>query len=122
VYFIAVSGLTHLKWEVHLIDSPQRNAFVLPGGKVFVFTGLLPIVKDENGLAAVLGHEIAHQVARHAAEKMSWAKILLVGQLVVSFFFDAGFLFNRLFVDLGLMVCQSFLFHVYTCFLHNQSN
>ena len=73
--------MTDLDWEVHLINSPQRNAFVLPGGKVFVFSGLLPIVEDEHGLAAVLGHEIAHQVARHAAEKISWVKVIILGQV-----------------------------------------
>lgn len=45
------------------------NAFVLPGGKIFVFTGILKVAGDDNALAAVLGHEIAHQVARHSAEK-----------------------------------------------------
>ncbi len=49
----------------------MANAFVLPGGKVFVFSGLLPIVRTEDGLAAVLGHEIAHNVAEHVAERMS---------------------------------------------------
>ncbi|RDW81233.1 M48 family metallopeptidase [Aspergillus mulundensis] len=59
-------------WEVHVIqDDNMVNAFVLPGGKVFVFTGILPICKDEDGLAAVLGHEIAHVVAHHTGERMS---------------------------------------------------
>ncbi|KAI9337143.1 peptidase M48 [Zopfochytrium polystomum] len=101
---IRVSGMTDLEWEVHLIDYPQRNAFVLPGGKVFVFTGILPVVGDENGLAAVLGHEIAHQVARHSAEKMSWVKVIVLGQILLSFFFDPGFIFNRLFMELGVMM------------------
>jgi predicted Zn-dependent protease len=47
------------------------NAFVLPGGKVFVYTGILPIAQTDDGLAAILGHEIAHNVARHSAESMS---------------------------------------------------
>jgi len=47
-----------LNWEFYVIDSKEKNAFVLPGGKVFVFTGILPIVKNEDGLAAVLGHEV----------------------------------------------------------------
>ncbi|KAJ3218006.1 hypothetical protein HDU67_006906 [Dinochytrium kinnereticum] len=101
---IKASGMTDLEWEVHLIDDPQRNAFVLPGGKVFVFTGLLPIVQNEDGLAAVLGHEVAHQLARHSAEKMSWAKIVMVGQVLMSIFFDASFLFNRLFLEFGVMM------------------
>ena len=52
-------------------DDKQVNAFALPGGKVAVYTGILPVTKDENGLAAVLGHEIGHVVARHGGERMS---------------------------------------------------
>lgn len=67
-------GLGGNEWQVFVIDDPEMvNAFVLPGGKVFVFTGLFPIAKDENGLAAVLGHEIGHNVAHHVAERMSRA-------------------------------------------------
>ena len=59
-------------WQVHVIDDPNTvNAFVLPGGKVFVFTGIFPIAGDENGLATVLGHEIAHNVAHHVGERLS---------------------------------------------------
>jgi hypothetical protein len=65
--FAEGEGLKGLDWEVHVIDSPEQNAFVAPGGKVFVFTGILPLCKDEDGIAAVLGHEIAHVVAHHTA-------------------------------------------------------
>jgi Zn-dependent protease with chaperone function len=54
-----------------LTESTEKNAFVIPGGKVFVFSGILPIAKNDDGLAAILGHEIAHNLARHAAENMS---------------------------------------------------
>jgi hypothetical protein len=60
-------GLKGMDWEVHVIDSPEQNAFVAPGGKVFVFTGILPLCESEDGIAAVLGHEIAHVVAHHTA-------------------------------------------------------
>lgn len=60
-------GLQGLDWEVTVIESPEQNAFVAPGGKVFVFTGILPLCRDEDGIAAVLGHEIAHVVAHHTA-------------------------------------------------------
>lgn len=60
-------GLKDLNWEVTVIESPEQNAFVAPGGKVFVFTGILPLCRDEDGIAAVLGHEIAHVVAHHTA-------------------------------------------------------
>ena len=65
-------------WDVHVIDDPSNvNAFVTPGGKVFVFTGILPICQDENGLATVLSHEISHTLARHTAERVSRQVILL---------------------------------------------
>ncbi|KAJ3233428.1 hypothetical protein HDU81_002287 [Chytriomyces hyalinus] len=98
---IAVSGLKDVDWEVYLIDSPEKNAFVIPGGKIFVFSGILPVVQDDDGLAAVLGHEIAHQIARHSAEKLSQMKILIFGQLVLSIIFDAGY-FARILIDVGL--------------------
>jgi hypothetical protein len=65
--FAEGEGLRGMNWEVHVIDSPEQNAFVAPGGKVFVFTGILPLCRDEDGIAAVLGHEIAHVVAHHTA-------------------------------------------------------
>lgn len=62
------------KWEFRVIDAPDTvNAFALPGGKVAVYTGLLPVAQDTAGLAAVLAHEIAHAIARHGAERMSQA-------------------------------------------------
>ncbi|KAL2047239.1 hypothetical protein N7G274_001258 [Stereocaulon virgatum] len=69
---IPASGLEGQQWEVRVIHDPeQKNAFVMPGGKVFVFSGMLPICGGEDGLAAVLGHEIAHQLAHHTGEKLS---------------------------------------------------
>jgi predicted Zn-dependent protease len=60
------------KWEFNVIDDPKTvNAWCLPGGKVAVYTGILPVTKDENGLAVVLGHEVSHALARHGAERMS---------------------------------------------------
>jgi predicted Zn-dependent protease len=55
------------------------NAFALPGGKVAVYTGILPITRDENGLAAVLGHEIGHVIARHGGERVSQQMLVNVG-------------------------------------------
>jgi predicted Zn-dependent protease len=69
---IPFSGLADENWEVYVIDDPHTaNAFVLPGGKVFVYSGILPLVKNDSGLAAVLGHEIAHNLADHIGERMS---------------------------------------------------
>lgn len=63
--------LRDLNWEFAVINSPQVNAFVVPGGKVVVYTGLLRMVRSEDELAAVLAHESAHVVARHAAERIT---------------------------------------------------
>ena len=87
---ISAAGLEGQNWEVKVIDDPdQKNAFVLPGGKVFVFSGILPICAGEDGLAAVLGHEIAHNIAHHTAETTSKQFFFLLpfGALL-TFFFD----------------------------------
>lgn len=68
----AATGRTDYKWEFKVVeDDKQINAFCLPGGKVVVYTGLLPVARDEAGLAAVIGHEVAHAIARHGAERLS---------------------------------------------------
>ncbi len=59
------------QWEFNVIASPQQNAFALPGGKVAVYEGIMPICQDETGLAVVLSHEVAHVLARHGGERMS---------------------------------------------------
>jgi metalloendopeptidase OMA1, mitochondrial len=59
------------EWEFKVIEDAQVNAFCLPGGKVAVYTGILPITRDDAGLAAVLGHEVSHAIARHGGERMS---------------------------------------------------
>jgi metalloendopeptidase OMA1, mitochondrial len=68
---IAVSEKPDLPWEVKVIDENQANAFALPGGKIAVYTGILPITRDDAGLAAVIGHEVGHVLARHGAERVS---------------------------------------------------
>jgi len=69
----AVADLPGAQWEFVVFDSKEANAFCLPGGKVGVYTGILPITKDEAGLATVIGHEVAHAVARHGGERISQA-------------------------------------------------
>jgi predicted Zn-dependent protease len=59
------------RWEFKVIEDKQANAFCLPGGKVAVYTGILPITRDDAGLAAVLAHEVAHATARHGGERLS---------------------------------------------------
>ncbi|KAG8993021.1 hypothetical protein FRB90_000813 [Tulasnella sp. 427] len=64
------------EWEVYVIkDDETPNAFVTGGGKIFVFTGIIPIAENDDGIATVIGHEIAHQVQRHSAEKLSGTKV-----------------------------------------------
>ena len=68
-------------WEANVIESDQVNAFALPGGKVAVYTGMFPIAANEDGLAAVMGHEIAHAIARHGAERMAYQKLVQIGSM-----------------------------------------
>ena len=77
------TSMADLDWEFKLIDSDQMNAFALPGGKVGVYEGILKVCANEAGLAAVLGHEIAHAVARHGAQRMS-QQLLLTGALMAT--------------------------------------
>jgi len=79
----AVASLPNARWEFVLFESNDLNAFCLPGGKVGVYTGILGIAKDESGLATIVGHEVAHAVARHGAERMSEAMLLQLGGSVL---------------------------------------
>lgn len=70
---VASEHLPEAQWEFVVFESEQPNAFCLPGGKVGVYTGILPITQDEAGLATVIGHEVGHAAARHGGERMSQA-------------------------------------------------
>lgn len=63
------------QWEFKVIDDKQVNAFCLPGGKIGVYTGILPVTRDDAGLAAVLGHEVSHAIARHSGERVTQSLI-----------------------------------------------
>jgi predicted Zn-dependent protease len=80
---VAQKDMPNAQWEFVVFDTAEANAFCLPGGKVGVFKGILPITKDEGGLATVIGHEVAHAVARHGAERMSEAMVMQGGGQVV---------------------------------------
>ncbi len=68
-------------WDVNLIQSDQANAFCLPGGKIAVYTGILPIARNQDALAAIMGHEIAHALLRHSAERMAQQKLVQLGSM-----------------------------------------
>ena len=59
------------EWAFNVIDSEQVNAFALPGGYTAIYTGIIPVAENEDGLAAIMGHEVAHALAHHAAERMA---------------------------------------------------
>ena len=71
------------KWEFNLVNSKEINAWCMPGGKVVVYSGLLPVTQDETTLAFVMGHEIGHAVARHGNERMSQMLIAQTGGLAL---------------------------------------
>lgn len=71
-------------WEFTLIASPTKNAWCLPGGKVAIYSGILEVAQDEEGLAVVMAHEIAHAIAQHGAERMLQEQLTQVGLLAVS--------------------------------------
>ncbi len=72
------------KWEFNLVEDPTINAWCLPGGKVVFYTGILPICNTENGIAVVMGHEVAHAFAKHGQERMSQGKLKGLGGLAVA--------------------------------------
>ena len=74
----------YFDWEYILIDNKKiRNAWCMPGGKIAVYTGILDVTKNTNGLAAVMGHEIAHAVAKHSVERASRGTLLNVGTKII---------------------------------------
>ncbi len=71
------------QWEFNLVDDKQLNAWCMPGGKVVVYSGILPVTKDDTGLAVVLGHEISHALAGHGNERISQAMIAEYGGAIL---------------------------------------
>ena len=72
------------EWEFNLVEDPNINAWCMPGGKVVVYTGILPITQNEAGLATVMGHEIAHAFAKHGAERMTQGLLVEMGGMALS--------------------------------------
>tara|TARA_B100001123_G_scaffold413360_1_gene511656 strand:+ start:879 stop:1727 length:849 start_codon:yes stop_codon:yes gene_type:complete len=85
---INVKDPTHnFNWEYILVDNDKiKNAWCMPGGKIAVYTGILEVTKNKHGLAAVMGHEIAHAVAKHSVERASRALVLNVGTAAIDIF------------------------------------
>jgi predicted Zn-dependent protease len=86
-YFAANNASQSLKgyaWEFNLVEDSLANAWCMPGGKVVVYTGILPITRDETGLAVVMGHEIAHAVANHGNERMSQGLLMQMGGMALA--------------------------------------
>lgn len=73
------SYLNDYQWDYNLVKSPEVNAWCMPGGKIVIYSGILPITKTEAGLAAVMGHEVAHALANHGQQRMSAAQIEQLG-------------------------------------------
>jgi predicted Zn-dependent protease len=76
--------LNGYQWEFNLVESPDVNAWCMPGGKVVIYTGILPITQSEAGLAVVMGHEVAHAVAEHGNERMSQGLLTQLGGMALS--------------------------------------
>ncbi|MEZ6041513.1 MAG: M48 family metallopeptidase [Planctomycetaceae bacterium] len=81
----AVANRPDFDWEFNVIESETQNAFCLPGGKVAVYTGILPVCKDEAGLAVVMSHEVAHAIARHGGERMTYQTAQNLGKAAVGY-------------------------------------
>lgn len=76
--------LKDYRWEYKLVESPDVNAWCMPGGKIVVYSGILPITKDDAGLATVMGHEVSHALANHGAQRMSASQLQGLGAVGVA--------------------------------------
>ncbi|HCO67021.1 MAG TPA: peptidase M48 [Dysgonomonas sp.] len=90
--YLKANGMSNLvndyQWEFNLVKSNEVNAFCMPGGKIVVYEGILPITQDETGLAVVMGHEVAHAVAKHANERMSQQMLSQYGSAALGIALD----------------------------------
>jgi len=84
IYLRQPQYLNGYQWEYKLVDSKEINAWCMPGGKIVVYSGILPITKDEAGLATVLGHEVSHALANHGAQRMSASQLQELGAVGVA--------------------------------------
>ncbi|MDO6803640.1 M48 family metallopeptidase [Wenyingzhuangia sp. 1_MG-2023] len=86
--FMRKNGMTaeadSYKWEFNLVEDEQLNAWCMPGGKVVFYTGILPVAKNKDGIAAIMGHEVAHAFAKHGQERMSSSQIQEYGAAAIA--------------------------------------
>ena len=86
--FLAAQGdpnfLDDYEWEYHLIQSNEVNAWVMPGGKIVFYTGILPLAQNEDGLAVIMGHEVAHAILNHGQQRMSAGLLQEIGRIGLS--------------------------------------
>ena len=78
------SLLNDYRWEYHLVEDAEMNAWCMPGGKIVVYTGILPMIKSEAELAIIMGHEVSHALLNHGKQRMSQAVLLNIGSLALS--------------------------------------
>lgn len=71
------------KWEYHLVDNPTVNAWCMPGGKIVFYSGILPYTQNDEGIAVVMGHEMAHAIAKHGNERMSQQLAIMMGGITI---------------------------------------
>ncbi len=81
----AVAERPDFQWEFNVIESETQNAFCLPGGKVAIYTGMLPVCESEAGLAVVMSHEVAHAIARHGGERMTHQTVQNLGKSAIGY-------------------------------------
>ncbi len=86
--YMRANGMTaeadNYRWEFNLVDDPTLNAWCMPGGKVVFYTGILPIAKNDDGIAAIMGHEISHAFAKHGQERMTQGIAAQLGGIAVA--------------------------------------
>ncbi|KPH50960.1 hypothetical protein HPU229336_09485 [Helicobacter pullorum] len=96
----AVADRPDFKWEFYLLEDNQQNAFCLPGGKVFVYSGIMELIENDDELAVVISHEVGHTILRHGAERMSMQMLQqlggsLLGALLGNQYSEYSGLFNK---------------------------
>ncbi|TDW51338.1 peptidase M48-like protein [Flavobacterium sp. 270] len=83
IYLGQSQYLKDYRWEYKLVENKEVNAWCLPGGKIVVYSGILPVTQNESGLATVMGHEVSHALANHGAQRMSAAQLQEIGGQVL---------------------------------------